>query len=199
MNEDYYSKKAKEEGYPARSVYKLEEIDRKYKILRKGNKVLDLGSAPGSWLLYAAEKIGKEGQVIGIDKEDLKIAPAENIYFIKVDVFKLNLTELKEEFDKVDVVLSDLAPATSGLKLVDAEKSVVLCQRAFEIVKTILKEKGNFVLKVFENEKLAEIFQEMKREFSFVKRIRPKATRKRSREIFIVAKGFSGLKGNKFN
>jgi 23S rRNA (uridine2552-2'-O)-methyltransferase len=190
MNNDYYFKKAKEEGYPARSVYKLKELDKKYKILRKGDKVLDLGSAPGSWLLYAAEKVGDRGQVIGIDKKELKIPLKENTYFIKVDVWKLNLLELKEEFDNFDVVLSDLAPATSGVSFLDAEKSMELCWRAFEIAKSLLKENANFVVKVFENEELNKFFQEIKKHFNFAKRVRPSATKKGSREIFIVAKNF---------
>src|SRR4030043_2018528 len=117
--QDFYTILAKKEGYPARSVYKLKEINEKYKIIKKGDGVLDLGCAPGSWLLYISQKIGDKGKVVGIDTEDIKITNKPNISFIKKNIFDLKKSDFKENFQ---AVVSDLAPKTSGLKFLDAKK-----------------------------------------------------------------------------
>jgi 23S rRNA (uridine2552-2'-O)-methyltransferase len=185
---DSFSKLAKEKGYPARSVFKLEEIQKSYRILKRGDKVLDLGASPGSWSLFALKIVGKEGKVVAIDLIDLKIPIFENIEFLKGDIFEDNIfSNFKEKFD---VILSDLAPKTTGFLDLDKENSFELSKRAFEIAKKFLKKGGNFVCKILESENTKELFKEVKNYFNFVKRFRPQATRRQSSEIYIIAKDY---------
>lgn len=180
---------AKKEGYPARSVYKLKEIDEKYKIIKKGDRVLDLGSAPGSWLLYISQKVGDKGRVIGVDVEEIKIPKKANIVFIKKGVFDLKEDDFR---NKVEVVVSDLSPKTSGIKFLDSGKSLELAEKSFEIAKSVLLPGGNFVCKIFENEESEEFFKKVEKCFDFAKRFRPKAVIKKSREFYIIGRGFRG-------
>jgi len=185
---DSFSKLAKEKGYPARSVFKLEEIQKSYRILKRGDKVLDLGASPGSWSLFALKIVGKEGKVVAIDLTNLKIPIFENIEFLKGDIFEDNIfSNFKEKFD---VILSDLAPKTTGFLDLDKENSFELSKRAFEIAKRFLKKGGDFVCKILESENTNELFKEVKNYFNFVKRFRPQATRKQSSEIYIIAKDY---------
>ncbi len=185
--EEFYTVLARKEGYPARSVYKLKEIDKKYKIIRKGDRVLDLGCAPGSWLLYISQKVGEKGRVIGIDIGDIKIAQKPNILFIKKSIFDLNNPDFK---GKYRVVVSDLSPKTAGVKFLDAGKALELAKMAFEIAKSVLLPGGNFICKIFEGESSGELFKEVSKYFEFTKRFRPKAVIKESKEFYIIGKGF---------
>ncbi|MBM3257838.1 MAG: RlmE family RNA methyltransferase [Candidatus Nealsonbacteria bacterium] len=188
--QDPYTILAQKQGYPARSVYKLKEINEKYKIVNKGDRVLDLGCSPGSWLLYISQKVGSKGRAVGIDTEDIKIADNPNISFIKKDIFYLKEYDFKEKFQ---TVISDLAPKTSGLKFVDAEKSLELAEKSFEIARSVLETGGNFVCKVFENESSSEFFKKIEKHFDFVKRFRPKAVVSTSKEFYIISRGFKGF------
>lgn len=185
--QDPYTILAQKQGYPARSVYKLKEIDEKYKIIKRGDKVLDLGCAPGSWLLYISEKTGNKGKAVGIDKEDIEIAEKPNVSFIKKSIFDLKDSDFKEKFQ---AVVSDLAPKTSGVKFLDSEKSLEMAEKSFEIAKSFLEPGGNFICKVFENESSRELFEKVKERFEFVKRFRPKAVYSQSKEFYIIGKGF---------
>jgi len=185
--EEFYTILARKEGYPARSVYKLKEIDKKYKIIREGDRVLDLGCAPGSWLLYISQKVGEKGRVIGIDIGDIKIAPKPNILFIKKSIFDLNNPDFK---GKYRVVVSDLSPKTAGVKFLDAGRALALAKMAFEIAKSVLLPGGNFICKIFEGESSGELFKEISKYFEFTKRFRPKAVIKESKEFYIIGKGF---------
>ena len=178
---------AKKEGYPARSVYKLKEIDEKYKIIKKGDRVLDLGSAPGSWLLYISQKVGSMGKVVGVDIEEIKIPPKANIVFIKRSVFDLKESDFK---DKFEAVVSDLSPKTSGIKFLDAGKSLELAEKSFEIAKSVLLPDGNFVCKIFESEASDDFFKKVEICFDFAKRFRPKAVIRESKEFYIIGRGF---------
>jgi 23S rRNA (uridine2552-2'-O)-methyltransferase len=186
---EFYTRKAKEEGYPARSVYKLKEIDEKFKIIKVGDRVLDLGAAPGSWLIYISQKIGNKGKVLGIDLENLKICLPVNAKFLKKDVFELTDLDLKE-FGKFQAVVSDLSPKTSGIKFVDAAKSLELCEKGLEVAQKVLTPGGNFVCKVFESEETKDFFKKIEENFKSAKRLKPQASRKESREIFFIGKGF---------
>jgi len=185
---EFYTTLARKEGYPARSVYKLKEIDERYKIIRKGNRVLDLGSAPGSWLLYISQKVGDKGKVIGVDIEEIKIPQKTNIIFIKRSIFDLKESDFK---DKFETVVSDLSSKTSGVKFLDAGKSLELAEKAFEIVKSVLVPGGNFVCKIFQSELSDEFFKKAKNCFDFAKRIKPKAVIKKSKEFYIIGKGLN--------
>jgi len=184
---EFYTTLAKKEGFPARSVYKLKEIDEKYKIIKEGNRVLDLGCAPGSWLLYVSQKVGNKGKVIGVDIEEIKIPKKANIVFIKRNVFDLKESDFK---DKFEVVVSDLSPKTSGIKFLDAGKSLELAEKSFEIAKSVLLPGGNFVCKIFESESSNAFFKKVKNCFDFAKRFKPKAVIKKSREFYIIGRGF---------
>lgn len=190
IKEEFYTRKAKEEGYPARSVYKLQEIDEKYGIIKNGGRVLDLGSAPGSWLLYISQKVGERGRVVGIDIEDIKIPLKNNMVFIKKDIADLDNIELKELTGNFQVVVSDLSPKTSGINFLDAGKSLELCEKVLGLTTSALVSGGNFVCKVFESELTDRFFKKIKSNFKFVKKFRPKAVIKGSKEIYIVAKDF---------
>jgi 23S rRNA (uridine2552-2'-O)-methyltransferase len=182
LKEEHYTLKAKQDKYPARSVYKLQQIDEKFNLFRKDDRILDLGCAPGSWLLYAA----KRGNVLGIDLQELTISLPQNARFIKQDIneFKTN--------EKFGIIISDMAPNTSGYHDVDVENSIELCERALEIAKTNLKRGGNFLCKIFEGEGIQEFFKKIEQSFSFAKRYKPLASRKESREIYIIGKNFYG-------
>lgn len=183
--------RAQKEGYPARSVYKLKEINEKYKIMKKGDTVLDLGSAPGSWLLYVSEIVGDKGKVVGIDKSELKINFPKNTVFLQKDIMDLKGQDLK--IKKYNSVISDMAPSTSGIKIVDIGRSLGLCEKALEIAVIFLRPKGNFVCKIFEGDNVQDFFFETKKFFKSVKIFRSVATSKRSKEIYIVAQGFLAI------
>ncbi|MBU1045914.1 RlmE family RNA methyltransferase [Patescibacteria group bacterium] len=184
--QDFYFKKAKEENYPARSVYKLQEIDKKYRLIKRGDLVLDIGCAPGSWMIYLSGKIGKKGRVTGVDVVDLKISLKDNMKFIKGDIREL-VGSFSERFD---AIVSDAAPGTSGIHFVDTAKSLELAKTALDIAKQSLKARGIFVCKTFEGEGTEEFLKEIKRLFNFVKSYRPSAVRKYSREFYLIAKIF---------
>jgi 23S rRNA (uridine2552-2'-O)-methyltransferase len=190
--EEFYTKKAREEGYPARSVYKLMQIDEEFKILKRGDIVLDLGSAPGSWLLYASEKVGEKGRVFGMDIEDIKIDEKKNIVFIKKSIEDEDAPELFEG-RKFDSVIADLSPKTIGIKSVDSGRSLELSKRAFLIAKNVLKKRGNFVCKIFEGGEADIFLKKISGYFRMFKRYRPKAVSKGSKEFYIVAKTFKPL------
>jgi 23S rRNA (uridine2552-2'-O)-methyltransferase len=191
LKEEHYTLKAKQDRYPARSVYKLQQIDEKFNLFRKNFKILDLGCAPGSWLLYVAKK----GDVLGIDLRDVDIELPQNAKFIKADIMKHVPTSVGIPAligKKFDIILSDMAPNTSGEHDVDVENSIELCEKALEIAKTNLKRGGNFLCKIFEGEGMQEFFKKIEQSFSFAKRYKPLASRKESREIYIIGKNFHG-------
>ncbi|MBW8004138.1 MAG: RlmE family RNA methyltransferase, partial [Planctomycetes bacterium] len=140
---DSYFHKAKREGYAARSAYKLEEIDRKRRLLRPGMRVLDLGCAPGSWLQYAAQQVGTEGRVTGVDLQEVTASLPSAVTVLQADVFDLGPAQLggnvEGEGEGFDVILSDMAPATSGIKQADAARSARLAERALELAQKCLR------------------------------------------------------------
>lgn len=190
LKEEFYTKKAKKEGYPARSVYKLQQINDKFKIFRKRDKVLDLGAAPGSWLLYISQMIGLKGKVVGVDIEDIKISTRDNLAFLKKDITNLQEQDFKEIGSDFNVVAADLASKTSGIAFINIGRSLELNQAAFKIVQSVLINGGIFVLKIFEGEDVDEFIKEISKSFQETKRFRPQATLKRSREMYVICKGF---------
>jgi len=195
LKNEYYTRKAREDNYPARSVYKFQQIDGKFNLIKAGDKVLDLGCAPGSWLLYIAEKISDRGGVVGVDIENLKIKIPQNAKFIKSDVMEYVPTSVGIPTmvgRKFDVIVSDLAPNTSGEHFIDTEKSLEFCERALEIAQNNLKSGGNFLCKILEGEGINDFFKKVETNFAFAKRYKPLASRKESREIYIIGKNFNG-------
>ncbi len=183
---DHFTKEAKAAGYPARSVFKLEEIDRRARLLRQGMSVLDLGASPGSWALYAAKKVGARGKVVAVDLKPLETALPQNATFVLGDAFALNDTTLASAAP-YDVVLSDMAPNTTGNRLGDQTRSFELFMRALEVGGRLLKPGGAFVGKIFMGEDLPVARAAVRKLFADERLIRPEGTRSVSYEIFVVA------------
>ncbi|MGD8765800.1 MAG: RlmE family RNA methyltransferase, partial [Desulfobacteraceae bacterium] len=160
--QDAYSRQAKKDKYPARSVYKLQEIQKKHHLIKKGYKVLDLGCCPGSWLLYAARQTGSSGKVVGIDLNPVSIQVPSHVQVLTADVLDLDAGTLDKAFD---VVLSDMAPATTGNKIVDTARSISLCESALYIAKTVLVPGGSFVCKVFQGSDFNSFSEEVRMVF----------------------------------
>ena len=148
---DHYYQKAKDENYLARSIYKLEEIDQRFKILKKGDLVVDLGYFPGSWAQYTAPKVGPTGKVVGIDIQPVnKKLQLPNLVLFEKDIFELKSPADLGVERPFDVVLSDMAPKTTGIKTVDQARSLDLIESVFGMLPILLRPNGNFVIKVFE-------------------------------------------------
>ncbi len=184
--QDHYGRRAKAEGHPARSIYKLEEIDGRWRLLRPGARVLDLGCAPGSWLQYAGQKVGASGLVIGYDLKPVSIALPPNVEARVGDAFSLTPAEVPGPFD---VVLSDMAPSTMGDRGTDAIRSAGLAERALDVADVHLKPGGAVVVKLLEGGEVVQLVQRMRKSYDKVERLRPKATRKESTELFIIGLG----------
>ncbi len=192
---DFYARKAKKEDFAARSVYKLKEIQQKFQIIKKGEKVLDLGCAPGSWLQFSAQAVGNQGIVVGIDVKPVRIALPPHVRVLCKDVF--DLAEGKENGPRVmgngyHVVLSDMAPSTTGHKETDAARSYRLCLAALTIAKQVLLEGGAFVCKIFQGGDMETFMRLVRTDFDKIKLFKPQTCRKESKEIYIIAKGKKG-------
>ncbi|MEE8552781.1 MAG: RlmE family RNA methyltransferase [Desulfobacterales bacterium] len=187
--EDHYSRRAKKERFPARSVFKLQEIQSKHHLIKKGDKVLDLGCAPGSWLLYAANLTGNKGQVVGIDLKPVaeKVPPHVRIY--NGDILTLDDRFFESLGEDFNVVVSDMSPATTGNKHVDSARSYNLCQAALSIAQTLLIPGGSFVCKIFQGEDFKEFSDSVRSVFKSHKIFKPQASRKASKEIYIIGLG----------
>lgn len=189
---DYYARKAKEENFAARSIYKLQEIDKKFKIIHHGNYIMDLGASPGSWSQYASEKIGIKGKILGIDLKPVAIN-LPNAVFIIADLNDLDVNEviIKNNFPpEFDAVISDMAPNTTGNKFTDQARSFDLCVLALATAKKFLKPEGNFICKIFDGEDAMMFRDQLKNNFSEVHTFRPKSTQSSSKEMFMIGKGF---------
>ena len=186
--EDHYTRRAKEERWLARSVYKLEEIDRKGHLIRAGDRVLDLGCYPGSWSQYSALKVGQRGEVVGVDLKRPDRFSSSRFRFIAADVLSLDVTWLREQVGTRDLVISDLAPATSGIAVTDTSRSIELAHRALEIALAVLKKGGHFLCKVFEGPEVKAFRTELAAHFARVQTLRPSAVRKASKEVYVLAR-----------
>ena len=186
--EDHYTRRARKERYPARSVYKLQELQKRFAIIRKGDAVLDLGCAPGSWTLHAAELTGPAGHVVGIDLTPVGGLPPQAVAHVK-DVF--SLVENPGEFfgRSFDVVLSDMAPSTTGSRGVDAARSYNLCEAALAIAGQVLRPGGNFVCKIFQGDDFKAFTEAVKAGYQECKIFKPQSSRKASKEIYLIGKG----------
>jgi 23S rRNA (uridine2552-2'-O)-methyltransferase len=191
---DYYFKKAKEENFAARSVFKLEEIDGRFSIIKTGQKILDLGAAPGSWSQYCSKKIGQNGRILGIDLQKIRLT-LPNAVFVQADMREADLKQITGAHGftpPFDVVLSDMAPKTTGIRITDQVRSVELCELALAIAKKWLRPGGTFICKLFHSGEFEKFRQSLRDRFERVEVIRPKSTRKESKEIFFVAMRLKG-------
>ena len=187
--QDHYSRKAQKEKYPARSVYKLQEIQKKYRLIRKGDRVLDLGCSPGSWLVYAAELTGKDGSVAGIDLKPVSIQLPSHVTVYIGDVLAPEKALMEKLGQRFHAVISDMAPNTTGNKDVDAARSFHLCEAAFNLSQEVLTPNGVFVCKIFQGELFQEFSDTVKSHFKRQHIFKPQSSRKASKEIFIVGIG----------
>lgn len=189
---DYYFHKAKKDNFLARSVYKLEEIDQRFKILQSSFQVLDLGYSPGSWVQYTSKKVGHKGLVVGVDLKEInrQLLELPNVRLFQRDAFLVEKLEDLFVDKPFDVVLSDMAPNTTGIKSVDQARSLDLVEKVFSILPTVLRESGHLVVKVFDGPGAHEFIKEHKKSFQKIEILRPKSTRSVSKEFFVIAKGF---------
>ena len=184
---DLYVRKSQSEGYRSRAIYKLKEMDDKYNIFKNGISLIDLGAAPGSWSQYAAKKI-KNGKILSIDL--LSMDKIENTFQIKGDFMEESCQKkIKEYFNnKVDVIMSDMAASTTGNKYIDSFSTGELSLSAMKFSKEILKSKGIFISKFFMGSAFNDIIKNAKKTFVQVRIYKPKASKKESRESYIVCK-----------
>ncbi|MBL6988936.1 MAG: RlmE family RNA methyltransferase [Bacteriovoracaceae bacterium] len=189
---DHYFKKAKNNNYLARSIYKLEEIDQKYNIINSGDNIVDFGYYPGSWIQYTSQKVGKLGTVTGLDIKEVnnKLQSIENVLLYSLDIFEVDNLDSIGAKDKFDVVLSDMAPNTTGIRSVDQDRSLNLVEKVFLILPIFLKNGGNIVIKVFDSHQLQVFLKEQRKEFVNFHFLKPKSTRSVSKEFFVIGKKY---------
>lgn len=190
---DYYARRAKKEGYPARSVFKLEEIQQKQHILDKGDTVLDVGAAPGSWSLYAARTVGAEGKVVAVDLKELELPPDApgNITALQGDAFSQEMQARIAEHAPYRAIISDAAPATTGNRTVDTARSEAIAEQLLYLAPQLLAEGGSMVIKLFQGGGERELLETMRDMFTKVKPLKPKASRKDSFELFLIGLSFT--------
>jgi len=191
---DYYYRKAKEEKYRSRAAYKLFQAVEKYHFIRNGDVVVDLGAAPGGWTQAARKIVGARGFVLGVDIKPIEPFPERNIRTLIGDITEPNTAEQILEMlpRKADAVISDVSPNISGIWELDHARQIDLAQKALEIALETLKPQGNFFVKVFQGDMLNDFISMVKRHFEDVKIIKPKASRAKSSEIFILGMRLKG-------
>jgi 23S rRNA (uridine2552-2'-O)-methyltransferase len=182
---DAHTRAAKAAGYPARSVFKLEEIDRRCRLFKGGQRVLDLGAAPGSWSLYASERVGLSGRVLAVDLSPIEIALPNNVRALQLDLLSEQIEELVA-LGPYQVVMSDMAPRTSGSKVRDQALSQELCERALAIARKLGATGSHFVTKLFMNSEYPSLKAAVKAQYQEMRLVRPEATRTQSTEVFLV-------------
>ena len=187
---DPFVVRAQQEGYRSRAVYKLAEIDRRDQLLRPGMRVVDLGAAPGGWSQYAMERVGRSGHVVASDILPMDPVPGVDIVtgdFHETSVLDAILAQLGGE--RADLVLSDIAPNLSGTDAVDQPRAIYLCELALDLALRVLKPNGAFLVKLFQGQGSDEFLREMRKRFSSVVVRKPQASRPRSREVYVLARG----------
>jgi len=192
---DYYYRKAKQLDYRSRASFKLIQIDERFRLIRPGMTVVDLGAAPGGWLQVAAERVGPKGRVVGVDLQPIE--PIEGVSTIKGDIRR---AEVRDELlaltgGRVDLVMSDMSPNISGSYSMDHARSIELCEMALAFAVQTLSPGGNLLFKMFEGDLSRELINEVQGHFASVKRYSPEASRSSSSEVYVVAKGFGQAKG----
>jgi len=186
--QDHFARRAHALGYPARSVFKLEEIDRRVGLLRKGQRVLDLGCAPGSWVRFVADRVGPSGRVVGVDLKPVEVALPAQVRTLVLDVCAED-PPLELDGKRFDVVLSDMAPSTEGVRFADQYRSFELYGRALDVARRALAPGGSFVGKIFQGAELERAKADTQAAFEKVRIIKPEGTRTESYELYLVGLG----------
>ncbi|OIP88955.1 MAG: hypothetical protein AUK55_15310 [Syntrophobacteraceae bacterium CG2_30_61_12] len=191
--QDHYFERAKKEHFLARAVYKLQEIQNKHRLMRKGDRVLDLGAAPGSWMQFTQTVIGPSGHLLGVDLQPIEHNFAAWVVTLERDIFDPDLVRMLErDYAPFNVILSDMAPKTSGIKVADSARSALLVERAMAIAETTLAPGGHLLVKIFQGSEFHEILLQLKRLYGKTRVIKPDASRKNSKEIYILALNHRG-------
>lgn len=189
VRRDRFHQRAKKEGFLARAVYKLGEIDERFEIFAPGQRVLDLGCAPGSWLQYARSRVGERGVLVGLDRAPLR-GDVAGARVLAGDVMTIDPAELRGELPAFDVVLSDMAPDTTGIRSLDQARSEALFERALEIATLTLAPTGNFVGKLFQGPDFKKLVDGVRARFELAKTAKPESSRQISIEQYVIGKGF---------
>ncbi|MXR50616.1 TRAM domain-containing protein [Halovenus sp. WSH3] len=197
-DKDMYYNKAKQQGYRARSAYKLQQLDETAGLLGDGDTVVDLGAAPGGWMQVAAERVGPTGTVVGVDRQNISDLddPEATVEYVRGDITEdWTREEIRsvvgaDDDRPVDVVVSDMAPNMSGEYDLDHARSVHLARQAFDVATELLGPGGDLAVKVFDGRDLADLEADIDEEFEYVRQIRPDASRDSSSELYLVAKNF---------
>lgn len=196
--DDPYVKRAQQEGYRGRAVYKLQEIDQRDRLLKPGMRVVDLGAAPGGWAQYVANRIGRKGVLVASDILPMDPVPGATVItgdFREEEVLQRILDALGDE--RADLVLSDMAPNLTGTDAIDQPRSIHLCELAVELALQVLKPDGALLVKLFQGEGSDEFLAEVRRQFAKVQVRKPKASRPRSREVYVLARGPRDVQGSR--
>ncbi len=194
--DDEYVRRSQQEGYRSRAIYKLIEIDQKYRLVKSGMTIIDLGAAPGGWSEYCVKKLGKKGTMVALDI--LPMEPIDGVTIIEgdfreaavFDELMAVMTDGTIKSGKADLVISDMAPNISGVGSVDMPRAYYLCELALDLARQVLKPGGGLLVKLFQGEGFEAYNKELKANFSKVVMCKPKASRPRSREIYALATGF---------
>ncbi|MBN1876207.1 MAG: RlmE family RNA methyltransferase [Anaerolineae bacterium] len=195
QQQDQFFRRAKDEGYRARSAYKLLQIQNKFHIIKRGDVVVDLGAAPGSWSQAVKKLVGHQGRIIALDIQAMEPIPGVLCLQGDMTMPEIQAQIIEASGGQVNIVLSDAAPSTTGIKLRDHVLSIELGYAALAVAKCLLRPGGNLVIKVFNGEDLPALIHEVKLAFHPVKLHKPEASRKESWEQFIVAQGYKGGSG----
>jgi len=191
---DLYHRLAKEKGYRSRAAFKLLQAVDRYHFIRSGDRVLDLGAAPGGWLQAARQTVGPSGYVLGVDKEPIARLKFGNVSTITLDIAQDNVAKeiMAASGEKFDVVLSDLSPNVSGVWEVDQARQIELARRALAIAKQVLRTSGNMLVKVFQGSDLKEFEEEFASSFRNYRIVKPQASRSESAELYLLGLSFHG-------
>ena len=188
---DYFSRLARQKGFPARSVFKLQEMQQRFRLLRPGDRVLDVGAAPGSWSRYCLEVAGARVVAVDLVAVSLEARHGDTFRFVQGSIFDEAVAERLAAEGPYDAILSDAAPTTTGASLVDTEASLEIARRVLAIARGCLKPGGNLVIKVFQSGEEADVLRRMKNLFARARTFKPGASRRESRETYLL--GFSYL------
>ena len=187
---DAFFRKARNEGFAARAIYKLEDIDKRARLFFAGARVLDLGCRPGSWLQYAVKAVGAHGKVVGVDRMPLP-SPVPGAQVLVADIYTLSDEEILCGLSAYDVVLSDMAPDTTGIRGTDQARSANLVEEALGRAERLLAPLGGFVAKIFQSPEVEKLRKRMAQHFSDVRLLKPEASRQQSTELYLVGKNFA--------
>jgi 23S rRNA (uridine2552-2'-O)-methyltransferase len=191
---DQFHRLAKQKGYRSRASFKLFQVTKRYRFIKRGDRVLDLGAAPGGWLQAARKVVGAEGYVLGVDKDPIEELPYQNVAAVVADVTQSDVIERIQSVSGLafDVVVSDLSPNISGVWEVDHARQMELARTALRIARVILRPAGNMLVKIFQGSELKEFQLEMKSSFSTLRIVKPPASRPESAELYFLGLGFLG-------